>query len=152
MCKEKPELKDVGHMLAVGAQLTRQRMDESVQEHGLTTVQSWVLLYLIHGKPGKEVNQKELQRMLRVSAPTINGIVERMEEKGFIARAPGKQDGRCRSITVTEKGRQLERQLSASRQEMEERMVRGFSEAERRTLRELLLRLIDNLKEGETKT
>ena len=153
MChKRKPEKKYVGQLLAVSAQLCKQRMDESVQKHGLTNAQSWVLLCLIHGKPGEEINQRDLQRMLRVSAPTINGIVERMEEKGFIARTPGKRDGRCRSITVTEKGLQLERELSASRRGIEARMVRGFSEEERKTLEALLQRVIENLKGGEEKT
>ena len=94
-------------LLGAAAQLFKQRVDENVERHGLTNAQSRVLLYLIHVKQGTETNQRDLEKLLDVKAPTVNGIVGRMEEKGFIRRLPGKRDGRCRSITVTEKGRLL---------------------------------------------
>lgn len=141
----------VGPMLGATAQLFKQRVDENVEWHGLTSVQSRVLLYLIHVKQGTETNQRDLEKLLDVKAPTVNGIVGRMEEKGFIRRLPGRRDARCRSITVTEKGRLLEREVTESMRAVEAQVTEGFTPQERELLKKLLLRAIENLKGGETK-
>ena len=140
----------VGPMLGA-AQLFKQRVDENVERHGLTNAQSRVLLYLIHVKQGTETNQRDLEKLLDVKAPTVNGIVGRMEEKGFIRRLPGKRDGRCRSITVTEKGRLLEREVTEGMRAVEAQAIEGFAPQEREQLKGLLFRVMENLKGGEAK-
>lgn len=141
----------VGPMLGAAAQLFKQRVDENVERHGLTNAQSRVLLYLIHVKQGTETNQRDLEKLLDVKAPTVNGIVGRMEEKGFILRLPGKRDGRCRSITVTEKGRLLEREVTEGMRAVEAQAIEGFAPQEREQLKGLLFRVMENLKGGEAK-
>ena len=61
----------VGPMLGAAAQLFKQRVDENVERHGLTNAQSRVLLYLIHVKQGTETNQRDLEKLLDVKAPTV---------------------------------------------------------------------------------
>ena len=141
----------VGPMLGAAAQLFKQRVDENVERHGLTNAQSRVLLYLIHVKQGTETNQRDLEKLLDVKAPTVNGIVGRMEEKGFIRRLPGKRDGRCRSITVTEKGRLLEREVTEGMRAVEAQAIEGFAPQEREQLKGLLFRVMEKLKGGEAK-
>ena len=97
------------------------------------------------------IDQRDLEKLLDVKAPTVNGIVGRMEEKGFIRRLPGKRDGRCRSITVTEKGRLLEREVTEGMRAVEAQAIEGFAPQEREQLKGLLFRVMENLKGGEAK-
>ena len=70
-----------------------------------------VILYLLRAEAKGEVNQKDLEKHFRIKAPTVNGIVERLEEKGMLKRTSGQRDGRCRCLTVTEKGRQMQQEM-----------------------------------------
>ena len=119
----------VGPMLGAAAQLFKQRVDENVERHGLTNAQSRVLLYLIHVKQGTETNQRDLEKLLDVKAPTVNGIVGRMEEKG----------------------RLLEREVTEGMRAVEAQAIEGFAPQEREQLKGLLFRVMENLKGGEAK-
>lgn len=147
MCDKDGEY--VGHLLARCGQLCKQRMDQNLQNYDVTQAQAHVILYLIEAERQGEVYQKNLEKRFRIKAPTVNGIVERLEEKGFLTRAPGQRDGRCRRLHVTEKGRQLEREIHQRIAETEALMVQDFTEEERQMLHALLRRLRANLKEGE---
>ena len=54
-----------------------------------------------------DVTQKNLQEFLRVKPPTVNGIVERLEEKHLLTRSVSPGDGRCKLLHLTEEGRCL---------------------------------------------
>ena len=45
-----------------------------------------------------DVTQKKLQEFLRVKPPTVNGIVERLEEKHLLTRSISPGDGRCKLL------------------------------------------------------
>lgn len=138
----------VGHMLGRCGQLCRQRMDQKLQKYDITPAQAHVILYLIEVEGQGEVNQKNLEKKFQIKGSTVNGIVERLEDKGFLTRAPGKHDGRCRQLTVTEKGRQLEREMHQIVSQTEELMVQDFTAEEKRQLYAMLGRMIANLRGG----
>ena len=100
--------------------------------------------------------QREVVEHLRVKPSTVNGILDRMEEKGLIRRTADENDQRQKQVTVTEKGRELNSLVQAAFQEAEAVMVKGLrleeTEApdEAETLRSLLGRVIENLEEDRT--
>lgn len=139
----------VGVQMAICAQMIKRLMDERLRRYGLTRVQAHVMLYLIGTeREGGEVNQKDLERLLQIRAPTVNGIVDRLEEKGFLTRNLCRHDGRCRCLLATEKGRMLEREISGDVERAEALTLYGFTEEERKVLHSLLARVIKNLKGG----
>ena len=139
----------MGHLLAMCGQQCKKRMDQKLQKFDITQAQAHVILYLLHAEQNGEVNQKDLEKQFQIKASTVNGIVERLEEKGFLQRTAGQRDGRCRRLLVTEKGRQLERELDQGIADTEALMVQGFSVDEKKALHELLRRMLENLKGGE---
>ncbi len=139
----------IGPLLAYCGQLCKQRMDFALKKYDVTQMQARVLLYLMHVEQEKDVNQKELEKEFRIKGSTVNGIVERLEEKGLLTRAYEQSDGRCRKLTVTEKGRQLQKNMYQSIEKTERLMVDGFSQEDAAKTKDLLLRMIENLKEGE---
>ena len=78
---------------------------------------------------------------------TVNGVLDRMEEKGLVRRSVSGSDARRRLITLTEKGAEQQALFEQSFLDTEEAMVRGFSQEEREALLSLLDRVIQNLKE-----
>ena len=65
-----------------------------------------------------------LARHLRLSPPTVTGIVDRLHEAGLVVRVRSATDRRVVEVTPTEKGRQLVAEATAAQ---EERLRRLFS-------------------------
>lgn len=118
-------------------------LDEKLRALDISPMQSRVLDYLY--RTGTPTNQRSLEQFLMVKPSTVNGIVRRLEEKGFITRTADAQDGRCRILALTDSGYSA---LSVSQQaiaQVEQQMEQGFDAAELELLRSLLLRVADNL-------
>ena len=137
---------DLGRLIAYCGRLGRQYMDQNLRRAGydVTPVQSRMLVYL-SCRGGQEVNQRDLERELRLKPSTINGIVNRLEEKGYILRRTSPEDGRCRLVSLTASGQEKVDTFRATIEETGKRFSGCLSAEEEETLRELLVRIIENL-------
>ncbi len=138
-------VRGLGPALGWAAKLSKANMDARVSRYDVTPAQTHVLLYL--QQHGGRVPQHELAEFLRVKPSTVNGVLDRMEEKGLVRRSVSGSDARRRLITLTEKGAEQQALFQQSVLDVEEAMVRGFTQEERETLCALLDRVIQNLKE-----
>ena len=135
----------LGPTLGWAAQMAKCAMDARVSRYDVTPVQAHVLMYL--HQHGGQAPQRELTEFLRAKPSTVNGVLDRMEEKGLARRSVIGEDARRRLITLTDKGREQQSRFVESFLASEEAMVRGFSAEERETLLRLLDRIVENLKE-----
>lgn len=135
----------LGPTLGWAAQMAKCAMDARVSRYDVTPVQTHVLMYL--HQHGGQAPQRELTEFLRAKPSTVNGVLDRMEEKGLVRRSVSGQDARRRLITLTDKGCEQQSRFEESFLASEEAMVRGFSPQEREMLLSLLDRIVENLKE-----
>ena len=135
----------LGPLLAWAAQMSKAAMDARVSQYDVTPGQTHILLYLNHH--GGQALQHELTAYLRVKPSTVNGLLDRMEEKGLVRRSVSGRDARRRLISMTDKGAERQALSRQSFLDAEAAMVRGFTPEERETLLALLDRVIQNLKE-----
>ena len=138
-------VRGLGPALGWAAKLSKANMDARVSRYDVTPAQTHVLLYL--QQHGGRVPQHELAEFLRVKPSTVNGVLDRMEEKGLVRRSVSGSDARRRLITLTEKGAEQQALFQQSFLDVEEAMVRGFTQEERENLCALVDRVIQNLKE-----
>lgn len=75
------------------------------------TMQQFRVLGQVVRQPG--ISGNELGGLLGVSAPTASGLVERLVEKGLIARIDDADDRRIRRLHPTEAGRDIMRQMDS---------------------------------------
>lgn len=148
---ETPEL---GRMIAYCSHLGRLSNDQLLRQAGydVTPVQTHLLHHLACWSDGQGVSQRDLERKLRLKPSTVNGIVDRLETKGYVARRASPQDGRVRLVSLTEAGRSKVQDFHAIVEETEHRLIVGLSEPEREQLRKLLIRIIENLENEVNKT
>ena len=142
MCREN---KALGPLLGRCAHLARERMDARMSRFGMTPAQTHVLLHL--HQSGGQLPQRELLDSLKVKPSTVNGILDRMEEKGLVERTVSGTDARQRLVALTLAGRKREEQVKQAFLEAEALIVRGLTKEETDTLRSLLERVIQNLEE-----
>ena len=137
--------KALGPMLGCCAHMARERMDARMSRFGMTPAQTHVLLHL--HQSGGQMPQRELLDSLKVKPSTVNGILDRMEEKGLVERTVSGTDARQRLVALTLAGRKREEQVKQAFMEAEALIVRGLTKEETDTLRSLLERVIQNLEE-----
>ena len=140
--------KALGPMLGCCAHMARERMDARMSRFGMTPAQTHVLLHL--HQSGGQLPQRELLDSLKVKPSTVNGILDRMEEKGLVERTVSGTDARQRLVALTLAGRKREEQVKQAFLEAEALIVRGLTKEETDTLRALLERVIHNLEEDRT--
>ena len=140
--------KALGPMLGCCAHMARERMDARMSRFGMTPAQTHVLLHL--HQSGGQLPQRELLDSLKVKPSTVNGILDRMEEKGLVTRSVSGTDARRRLITLTEKGKEQQTRFCQVFLDTEAVVLHGFSPEESRQLRAMLERVIQNLEEDRT--
>ena len=118
-------------------------INRQLAKYDLTGTQGIIIGYLSHNQD-KEICQKHLEREFDLSHPTMSSILTRMESKGLIATSPLPKDRRYKKVFITEKGLDLDKDIFASIEEMEAKMVTGLSEEQQNELKSLLNVLIKN--------
>ena len=122
-------------------------MVRKLRQYDVSPMQCRTLTYL-HEAEG-EVNQKQLERHLMVKPSTVNGIVDRLEEKEMLRRTTSKTDGRCRILELTDQGMQFYDNFTAVVRQVNTRLERDFTDEEKKLLLSLLMRVARNLAEEE---
>lgn len=110
----------------------------------VTAPQCRLLMYL-ESRNGEPVSQRELERYLGVSHTTVKGLLQRLEEKGFVRTAFDSEDGRVKHAYLTDKHHRFHNEFANMVEEFEKDLLAGISPEERETLRRLLMRMYDNL-------
>lgn len=84
---------------------------------------------------------KRLAATLRLTAPNLTLLLDRLQQRGLLRRQPNPHDGRSQHIVLTDKGMRLARDSAAAAQPMEQQLQGPLSRAEHAMLIELLSRL-----------
>lgn len=121
-------------------------MNVELGAHGITVRQWEVLAHLsLRG----DQSQSELAETMNIEAPTLVGVLDRMERDGWINRVADETDRRRKFIRASEKVRPAWNKMVECALKVRRRALRGISEDERLLLRDLLARVQANLEGPE---
>jgi DNA-binding MarR family transcriptional regulator len=82
--------------------------------------------------------------VLAHDAGAMTRIVDKLESMRLVRRVRGSQDRRSARLELTKDGRSMYARVMRVQVDMLNRMLRGFSRSEVRTLERLLLRILEN--------
>lgn len=80
--------------------------------------------------------------------PTVVGLVSRLQRNGFITVSVDPEDRRNRLLTLTARADEGAARAAKRRNRLNEELMRGFTDQERKTLQTLLTRILNNLDPG----
>lgn len=129
------------------------KIDEKLEKHvnanlnslGITFSQLKVLFF-VNEAENHQTTQKEIETFLEVSHPTTNGIIKRLEEKQLVKTEMTIKNGRMsKNVAITEKGIDLCSKNETDQNLLENKFGEWLSEDGKNTLRELLLKIYENL-------
>jgi len=92
-----------GHLIRRLNQRSTQVFSARMQQEGLelTSVQ-FAAMDAIRSHP--ELDQASIAAKIAYDRATIGGVIERLEQKGYVARVVSKRDRRAREVRLTPKG------------------------------------------------
>ena len=117
--------------------------DANLRSENLTYSQLNVLFFV--RRSGGQVSQKDIEDYLKVSHPTVVGLVQRLETTGYIMCERDEKDRRNKLVRTTEKFEQLVKVLDEQRIRSNNEILEGFSENDLEQLGGYLSRLYENI-------
>jgi DNA-binding MarR family transcriptional regulator len=90
----------------------------------------------------------QLHQVLGLTPSGVVRLVDRLAEAGLVTRGAG-DDGRSRSVALTDAGERAARQVTAARAALLAGLLDGLSAAERETLHALMSRIMASVVRGK---
>lgn len=137
---------NIGYLLKNVSDKMRVMGDADLKKYHLTFSQSTVLAFL-KSQDGYQSTQKEIERFMRVSHPTVVGILARMEKSGFVTTALDPHDRRHKIVTLTQQAVDVSEVLEQSMHANERRMTKSLNEEEIAELKRYLMVMYKNLED-----
>lgn len=116
------------------------------QKHGVTYAQG-KLLWFLKKHEGEKVTLRDIERFFDCSHATVSGLVQRLEERGFVRTVRDESDGRAKNVVATSKAEAYDKEMKQNRLDAEANLLKGFSDGEREQFIEFLDRVYKNLDE-----
>lgn len=137
---------DLGFKIKIISKLLTQNMNNSITSLDLTSSQARVLGYLCYRTQRQEkVYPRDIERHFRFTHPTVSGLLQRLETKGYLSSEPSTEDRRCKQILVTKRALEANQQVLDQLAASEQRLVSDMSREEITQLQRFLDRMIQNL-------
>jgi DNA-binding MarR family transcriptional regulator len=132
-----------GSFLRAKAEMRRVLHKElRLHEHGLRSSQLDILGVLANGEP-EGVKLRDLSEQLHVTCANVTGLVDRLEQAGYISREPQPGDRRVILARLTQSGARLCEEVLPLHQARVVELMSCLSEREQAVLTGLLDRLAD---------
>jgi DNA-binding MarR family transcriptional regulator len=137
----------LNHFADVMTRLLIDQHQQHIAELDLTLLQAQVLRVLRRGP----VQTGQVATELRISAPAITQLTDRLMRKGLIERRAAADDRRCILIALSAKGKRLVDQFRKRRAELFHNALASLKGSEQEQLVEALGKVVLVLEEYETK-
>ena len=150
MCrKDLPCREELGLLILRTATMIRRKADSNVymsKVHKITGSNGWILGYLADHE-NEEIYQKDIEEEFQVRKPTVTGMLQLLEKKGYIYRENSPQDGRLKRIVPTKKAEDIRQAILINIKECEARMVRGIAPEDVELCKQVLWQMYENRRE-----
>lgn len=131
-----------GYWIFATAHELQRKMNEELAEHNITFRQWEVLVWLSFAG---ECSQTELAGRMNIEAPTLVGVLDRMERDGWIQRGPDGKDRRKKLIRPTDQVEPVWARMVDCALRVRRQAATGISEEELEQVRDVLGRMRRNL-------
>jgi DNA-binding MarR family transcriptional regulator len=130
-----------GHLIRRLHQQSTQVFVQRTQAAGfdLTPVQ-FAALDAIHAFPATD--QARVAEVIAYDRATIGGVIDRLEQKGWVRRVVSERDRRARELSLTAKGRRVLAALLPIVQGLQEEILQPLSAADRASFLELARQVV----------
>lgn len=120
---------------------------EKIGITGLSTSHGDILAML---SKGERIPMKEISRRIDRKKNTVTVLVEKLIRMGYVRKQTSEADSRVTFVVLTAKGKSLLPDFNHISALLLEKTYRGFTNEEKKTLIQLLTRVLNNLSSSES--
>ena len=131
----------VGALVALARKALADELGRELEPLGLSVQQALVLVLLADEGVATAA---QMCRELSHDAGAMTRLIDKLEATGLVRRVRESHDRRAARLELTKEGRAMHAQVTRVQVAVLNRMLRGFSRAEARTLERLLQRILEN--------
>lgn len=132
--------------------MTRQRGCSAAHQDAdrQTGMHGYLIRYLYENQE-RDVFQRDIEKAFSISRSMVTVTLQLMEKNGLIRRESVAQDARLKRIVLTQKAKDLHRQIEADIMAFESNLARGISEEEQEVFLRVAKKMQENLREDLAK-
>ena len=137
---------NLGGLLGKANRLHSNHFNQDLTQHGLT-IEQWSLLAVLWSEDAQ--NQKALQKALLKDKATITSLVGYLVKNGFVSKERDATDKRAFIISLTDKGREMQRVTIPLAMKNIGFAIEGIDAEELKTTVKVLTQIIENFTKEE---
>lgn len=138
-----------GHLIRRLQQISTQVFAKNMQDIGLDlTAVQFAAMDAISTYPG--IDQASIAAKIAYDRATIGGVIDRLEQKGYVTRTISKRDRRARVVCLTARGQQVLDQVLPLVSQFQDQILPGLTPDERTKFLELAGKAIDRASGSES--
>ena len=132
------------YLLMADHAMVQKKLFSDIRDMGLSLGQPKVLDYL---KDRDGAVQKEIARGCHIEPASLSTILRGMVKSGLIILRMPEDNRRNLKVYMTDRGRELGKEITKKFSEIEKKALTGFSKEEMEKLRSFLTKIYENLEE-----
>lgn len=136
----------LGYLVHDASRLRRTVIDKVMRPMGITRSQWWVLTNLTRDSC-HAMAQTELANVLDIGKVGLGGLIDRLEESGYIERKADPEDRRAKHIVMTAEGEKALSKIQSEAVSINRRMLDCVTSEEIEFAQDVLARIKRNLLE-----
>lgn len=114
-------------------------------EYDLTAAQYRILKFL-YSRQTETARVVDIEKQCSITHPTVLGLLDNLEKKGFVSRIANPEDARSKVVTLTEKTKLLQEELEGVGDKIDDILTANLTAFEKAQLKQLLQKLLENRK------
>ena len=130
----------LGFLVHDVSRMRRTVVDKALGPSGITRSQWWVITNLSR-HDGKGMMQTELARVLDIGKVALGGLIDRLENNGYVVRRPDPVDRRAKRIELTDSGVKLLAAIQDKASQLNREMIIDISAEEVAATEDILHRM-----------
>ena len=135
------DIEKLGFLLHETARVWRTKLDQRLKPLGLSMGKWTTLAHLARG--GDKLTQAEVAARVGVEEPTLAGILDRLEQDGWVKRQPSNQDRRCKTVHLQEQSGGVLEQIFGTAQALRRELLKDIPREDLETCIRVLAQIRD---------
>ncbi len=119
-------------------------LDEIASKYELNECEIMILVFL--NETSEENMASDIVKHLMISKAHVSGLVNNLENQGYIIRQKDQKDKKKIHLTITEKAKPIIKEVQKKKKEMKVKVFDGVTEAEVEVMKTVLSKIRNNLK------
>jgi MarR family transcriptional regulator, transcriptional regulator for hemolysin len=136
-----PKISELGLVLFGTARAWRTRLDQRLRPLGLSQGKWRTLIHLSQG--GNRLTQKEIAKRMGIEGATLAGLLDRLENDGWVERRDSAEDRRCKTVHLQRRSKAVLDKIFNTAHDLRAELIEDISQRDLETCIRVLSKIRD---------